>query len=101
MAELKLYTDIVAVGSGRSVVHFRAETDGVYPEGTVSLARRPDHCFYTLDNLEAHNGHAPAFPKGELTIDQYIERVRADVEKLVNEANKADTLIGSWEVADY
>lgn len=103
MAQIDLFVD-VRKDEGIQTALFRATSTGSFPEGEVSLSRKPDHCFYSIDNLPAHDGHAPGF-KSSADLESYIKRVATDVGKIcldANEACKANQLrfIGSWQVGD-
>lgn len=80
MLKVKVTAKRIKSGS-HYVAHFRGEVSnpcGVdLPE--VSLARRPDHCFFALDNLAAHDGHSPGFSSKE-TLETHIQRVFHDVQ---------------------
>ncbi len=46
---------------------------------TVSLARRPDHCYFSLLNLSEHDGHAPPWGSQREAAD-YVFRVLGDIQ---------------------
>lgn len=76
-------TMMVEGGSSYRHVAFECtSSDGTFPEGKVSLARRPDHCYFELSNLPAHNGHRPGFSSTK-ELKAYVDRVTADVQALV------------------
>ena len=63
---------------------FRAEMSNVDVEALpkVSLARRPDHCYFRIDKMHEHDGHAPTFTT-EKAVDAYIQRVFNDIKKAI------------------
>jgi hypothetical protein len=44
----------------------------------VSLARKPDHCYFRIDLLQEHDHHAPPYQSKE-DVDGYIQRVITDI----------------------
>ncbi len=78
-------------------VSFDSNVDGPIPDGEVSLARRPDHCYFALNLLKDHNGHEPTFVSGKLT-DEYIDRVFDDIDGLVTAFQQRDkTVSRTWK----
>ena len=102
MANLQLLVVVKGGKYGRRA-EFRCVGTGPYPEGKVSLARRPDHCFFALNNLQAHDGHAPSYTD-KAAFEAYVERVKSDVGALVEKAKvlapNGPTIVGEWEIPD-
>jgi len=100
---IDLFVTVDKTGSkGGGVANFSASiTSGSFPEGEVSLARKPDHCFFGLANLESHKGHAPNFAT-KADLQGYIDRVKKSVDSLVEDyldaVNVGPTLLSSWEI---
>jgi len=68
------------VGNGIVVLPRVVNKEAFCNAQKVSLSRIPGKCFYGLDNLEAHDYHAPPFHSlGEAT--DYIKRVSGDIIK--------------------
>jgi hypothetical protein len=63
----------------------RFEVSGDIPErpGKLSVSRRPDHKFYSLSDLQAHNGSGPSFPVIE-GARMLVQRVYDDFHRVLD-----------------
>lgn len=52
----------------------------------LSVSRRPDHSFYTIDQIHRHGNGGPSF-NTEAEAKLLIDRVNADVQRILNGRN--------------
>ena len=65
----------------------------------ISLSRKPGNCLFSVDKLEMHNYHTPPF-NTEAELDEYIARVKGDIEKALAVGNvELELVTESVEVA--